>query len=471
MTATRNDPVDLSVIIPVHNRSDLLGPTLLSLDRQTLANDRFEVIVVDDGSDPPLAVGPVRTLRNDVACGAAAARNRGAEQATGRVLLFLDAECVAHPGLLEAHLRAHHRQPAAYCSNTAGRELTPDQWAVRFGSGWDFADTVSLFERVEQTPGLLDPLVDLLAEPDPSDWVYFWTTAASVPAKAFEKAGGFSVDFEVKGVEDMELGYRLAQAGTPTFFLPDARCFHQPHERRRSMEVRRDRRNDHIMLVTHPDPVVETVVGFGIPAARSLTAPLAGFRQRLAPASADCARLGDLSKVVDTLRTCGESLLLGHPDHWPATLARASQIVLPSDDPDADVDQRLLGVRLPFGNGTFSVGIVTDYWRHFPERTQARIFDELLRTCHDVIVLAHVSTAPSAEADHGLVEALELFDRPYWESAVRLRREWHDFAFESLDAAFGALAVRLRGRDSPGPDLTTVLAEPTDSTTAAEPKG
>jgi GT2 family glycosyltransferase len=468
MASSTARPIEISVIVPVQNRADLLRPTLLSLARQTLGDDRFEVIVVDDGSDVPVAVdlpwasgrGPlVRTLRNGIPSGAGAARNRGAEHASGRVLLFVDAECVAHPGLLEAHVRAHERRAAAYCSHTSGREVTPEQWSVRFGYDWDFTDTAALFDRVEQTPELMDPLGELLAVPHPSDWAYFWTTAASVPADAFWTVGGFSAAFAVKGVEDMELAYRLAHAGVPTIFLPEARCLHQPHERSRFMEILRDRRNDHVLLATHPDPVVETVVGFGITAARSLMPVLTGFRQRLTPASADCARLARLDVVSRLLRdAAGETLLLGHPARWPETLRRAGQIVFPSDDPEADIDHRLIGVRLPYQNGTFALGVVTDYWRHFPERVQARLFDELLRTCREVVVLSQSSTSPPKEGDADLAAALELFDRPYWEFAVRLRREWHEFSLAPLDSAGSTRAFRLTAREWPRADLATVLS-------------
>ena len=47
----------LSVVIPTHNRANELTDTLACLKRQSLAADEYEIIVVDDGSSPPVRLG------------------------------------------------------------------------------------------------------------------------------------------------------------------------------------------------------------------------------------------------------------------------------------------------------------------------------------------------------------------------------------------------------------------------------
>ncbi|ADU06388.1 glycosyl transferase family 2 [Micromonospora sp. L5] len=461
----------ISVIVPNHNRTPPLRATLRSLHRQHLENDWFEVIVVDDGSAVPvepdiadlLTGGPsIQVIRNDTAVGAPAARNIGAARARHEVLLFLDAECMAHPGLLAAHARAHQLLSASYCGYTSARELTPEQWPVLLGSDWDFEDTETVFRAVERNPLLHDPLVDLLAEPAATDWAFFWTSAASVPAKAFHDVGGFETAFEVKGVEDMELAYRMARIGLPTYFLPDGICFHQPHDRPRHMELIRDRRNDHIMLALHPELEVEAVCAFGVLPARGLFPALHAFGQRLPATSGDCAKLGDLAEVLALIDAAdGRTLLLGDPGGWPATTATPHAVVFPGQAGGPDVTHRLLGARLPYANQEFAVGIITDYWRSLPERTLCRVLDELLRTCREVILLADVSTAPPAVPDADLAAALAVHDRPFWEFTVRLRRELHEFQFTAMQEKAGVRSYRVTGRDW----LTTTVADALDGVT------
>lgn len=89
-----------SIITPTYNRPDKLADCLESLSRQDYPHDRFEVIVIDDGSDTPLQ--PVvtsfldqldLTLLKQTNAGPAAARNTGVEKAKGDFLVFIDDDC------------------------------------------------------------------------------------------------------------------------------------------------------------------------------------------------------------------------------------------------------------------------------------------------------------------------------------------------------------------------------------------
>ena len=106
-----NEPVRVSVVVPVRNRRDLLALLLDGLDRQSFSD--FEVVVVDDGSTDgaaEMAAGrrirgrPVRVLRSTG--GAVAARTAGVRAALGEILAFTDSDCVPDPEWLEAGVRA-----------------------------------------------------------------------------------------------------------------------------------------------------------------------------------------------------------------------------------------------------------------------------------------------------------------------------------------------------------------------------
>ncbi len=123
-------PPFASVIIPTYNRKDSLRLTLDSLAHQTYAADHFEVIVVDDGgSDDTASVMPKRPLfalryvrqQNQ---GAAAARNRGAVEARGEILIFLDDDIRVVPEFIEAMVAALDApQPTV-----AVGSLQPPEW-------------------------------------------------------------------------------------------------------------------------------------------------------------------------------------------------------------------------------------------------------------------------------------------------------------------------------------------------------
>lgn len=110
---TERFQIDVSVIIPTYNRKDSLLRTLESLARQTYPADRFEVIVVDDGSNDGTGVIAKRTFpfflryvyQNNQ--GEIVARNTGAEQSAGGILVFLDDDIEVNPNYLEALTAVH----------------------------------------------------------------------------------------------------------------------------------------------------------------------------------------------------------------------------------------------------------------------------------------------------------------------------------------------------------------------------
>ena len=90
-------PARVSAVIPTKNRKDMLREVLRALQRQTIP---AEIICVDDGSTDGTAAmlsaefPQVRTLRHEMSCGPATARNAGAKAASGEFLLTLDDDCI-----------------------------------------------------------------------------------------------------------------------------------------------------------------------------------------------------------------------------------------------------------------------------------------------------------------------------------------------------------------------------------------
>jgi len=89
--------VTVTVVIPVHNRSDILPRTLSSVGRQTFP--KVEVVIVDDGSTEDITPAisdfhrfPLRVVRHQTQRGPAAARNSGIASARGSFIAFLDSD-------------------------------------------------------------------------------------------------------------------------------------------------------------------------------------------------------------------------------------------------------------------------------------------------------------------------------------------------------------------------------------------
>jgi len=205
----------VSVVIPTHDRRAMLRRALDALARQSYPLSLVEIIVVADGCsdgtestavEPPLAGRIVA----QPCSGAAVARNTGAALAAGDLLLFLDDDVEAWPGLIDAHVRAHAagaRDALIVGYLRAKPEHTTDLFRVAL-RGW--FDTV--FERMRQ-PGHRFTYADVL------------TGNCSIPRRVFRAIGGFQP--ELRCHEDYELGLRVLAAGAAIGFAPDAGGWHE----------------------------------------------------------------------------------------------------------------------------------------------------------------------------------------------------------------------------------------------------
>jgi GT2 family glycosyltransferase len=193
----------VSVVVPTYQRPELLRRCLRDLVAQTAAPDSYEIVVVDDASPEPVepilapefrqaapAVRWVRVERNSPAL----ARNAGIEAARGDLILFIGDDIFANPRMVEEHLRIHGSgspRVAGLCRLETDPSLTDSAFA-RFWDPFGFSHLKG------------DQVLDCH---------YFWTNNISVRRELLIRHGGFDTDFEVPHHEDVELGYRLQQAG------------------------------------------------------------------------------------------------------------------------------------------------------------------------------------------------------------------------------------------------------------------
>lgn len=104
--------MEVSIVIPTYNRKDSLKLTLQSLFNQTFSVNEYEIIVCDDGSTDETSELVKEFMNNSLQCkfrylyqnnrGPAAARNLGVRNAEGKLIGFIDDDCVAIPTWIEA---------------------------------------------------------------------------------------------------------------------------------------------------------------------------------------------------------------------------------------------------------------------------------------------------------------------------------------------------------------------------------
>jgi hypothetical protein len=212
------DAPRISVVIPTFDRAALIAGCLASLSAQTLRHNDFEVVVVDDGSRDGTAevcsarAGqlPLRYYRTAHA-GTSAAKNLGLFLANAPIVLFLDDDDITAPDLLAEHLAGHRDHPQQTVT-ILGR------------TGWAAGLRVSpLMRYITEVDGLLYDYRHL-AEGTPLDYRHFWSGRTSCKRSFLIQRALFRPSFD-SGLEDIELGRRLAPAGLRVIYRSTARQY------------------------------------------------------------------------------------------------------------------------------------------------------------------------------------------------------------------------------------------------------
>ncbi len=225
----------VSVISPCYQTpAETLARTLAALEGQTYPRDLFEVVIVDDGSQPPLErprstplnVRVVRQERRGF--GIARARNTGARAAVHDILLFLDSDTLAEAGWMAAHARWHHAVFDAltlgFLAQVAMDGIDAETIRHRPGSLRElFSDRPADPHSIE---GLMRRTSDLTTRAD--DIFHAMAGGNFGIGKSFYwLVGGSDESFARWGGEDTELSYRAYTRGGLLVPVRDAFAWHQ----------------------------------------------------------------------------------------------------------------------------------------------------------------------------------------------------------------------------------------------------
>lgn len=185
----------ISIIVPAYNAREHLDRCLDALLASSYTSR--EIIVVDDGSTDDTAemarAKGVPVLERTRQAGPGAARNEGALQAKGEILLFVDADVLVTEGTVALVAKRFTENPAV---------------DALFGS---YDDNPSERNFLSQYKNLSHHYVH---QQSGEDAVTFWAGCGAIRKGVFEKATGFDqARYTRPSIEDIELGYRMKEMG------------------------------------------------------------------------------------------------------------------------------------------------------------------------------------------------------------------------------------------------------------------
>ena len=216
----------ISVIVTTYNREDALEAVLRSLARQT--DPDFEVVVADDGSEPPTAqlveswkakVGHrvEHVWHPDDGFRAAEIRNRAVLASRGSYCIFLDGDCIVRPDFVAVHRQL--AEPGAFVTGNRvllspeltvkvlSEKLTPETWNLTRWFAQRLAGGVNRLSALLHLP--LGPLRRLRQ----TKWQGARSCNLAIWRGDLDRVDGFDADYSGWGKEDSDLILRLLHAG------------------------------------------------------------------------------------------------------------------------------------------------------------------------------------------------------------------------------------------------------------------
>jgi len=199
----------ISVIIPAYNAEKLISSCLNALNDQTISRTDYEILIVDDGSTDKTAgiVGGFENVKliQQENRGPAGARNNGAKNSNGDIILFTDSDCIPEKNWVEEMIRPFNDDP----------EIVGVKGIYRT----DQKELIARFVQAEY-----EDKYDVLKRDQYIDFVD--TYSAGFKRKVFLEFDGYDTSFPVACAEDVELSFRIASKGYKIVFNPRAVVTH-----------------------------------------------------------------------------------------------------------------------------------------------------------------------------------------------------------------------------------------------------
>lgn len=214
-----NKYLQVSIIIPTHNQKGCLRDALLSLNQLEYSSDKYEVIVVDDGSTDGTDQ-MIREMQRSLTCplqyirqkklGSSSARNRAMEIARGEIYIFTDSDCTFEKDWINKLVR-HFDSPNI--GVVGGPDKAPPTDSI-FSRCVDY-----LFTSFIGTGGLRRGRGLRIGKYYPK------CCNMAIPKRVIKEVGGF--DERLEPGQEIELDYRTEKAGYQIGYAPDALVWHK----------------------------------------------------------------------------------------------------------------------------------------------------------------------------------------------------------------------------------------------------
>lgn len=232
----------LSVVIPTRNRANLLEKFLLSAIKQTLSQQKYEILIIDNGSSDNTAE-VVKQYTDQLSNlyyyfepnpGLHSGRHRGYLESKGEILIYGDDDIEAFPTWLETIEQSFQNHPEVVMvggKNLPNFESTPPEWLLQMWKP----------NQNERILGYLS-ILDLGDQPKFISPYYIFGCNFAIRRSILKEAGGFHPDgmpqelIKYRGDGESYVSAYVQKQGYKAMYEPNASVYHWVSNKRMTLE-------------------------------------------------------------------------------------------------------------------------------------------------------------------------------------------------------------------------------------------
>lgn len=211
------------VTVCTRSRWDHVLAQLGTLERRHSDRPAHVLVWLDDDAPPEVPGATVLRLPpGEHGLRVGAARNIGADAAIAggaELVVFLDADCIPGPRMLDRYVQAAAAHPGALLCGPV----------TYLPEGAPAHDDGALDAATAPHPARPSPPDGTMSVADASDYDLFWSLSFAIDAAGWRRIGGFCPDYQGYGAEDTDFARIARRAGIPLVWVGGAHAYHQHH--------------------------------------------------------------------------------------------------------------------------------------------------------------------------------------------------------------------------------------------------
>jgi len=225
----------ISVVVITYNRQESLRKCLVNLHAQDYSKEYYEIIVIDDGSTDTTAQ-IIKGLQKDYKNlfyfrqehnGTAHARNLGIKKSKGKIIAFIDDDCLTDKNWVKKTIKEHDKHPEY--PSIGGKTIIGD---TTFLGKYKNFQLGFFFTEMEYKKDFITKLKEYHNVQKKLNTTCFTsmlpTCNISYKATLFKEIGLFNIHLKFSSGEDTEFHWRLKQKGYAIFYQPGIVVRHFP---------------------------------------------------------------------------------------------------------------------------------------------------------------------------------------------------------------------------------------------------